>query len=78
MIGHVSPEAQSGGALAVVEENDIIEIDLDRAELNLMVEDDEITRRLALWQPPQPRYARGVLAKYARLVSSASRGAVTS
>ncbi len=78
MIGHVAPEAQNGGALAVVRENDIIEIDLDRAELNLKVDDDEIARRMAQWQAPAPRYARGVLAKYARLVSSASRGAVTS
>ncbi len=78
MIGHVAPEAQNGGALAVVRESDIIEIDLDRAELNLKVDDDEIARRMAQWQAPAPRYARGVLAKYARLVSSASRGAVTS
>ena len=78
MIGHVSPEAQAGGVLAAVREGDIIEIDLGRAELNLKVADEEIARRLSQWQAPEPRYARGVLAKYARLVSSASCGAVTS
>ncbi len=78
MIGHVSPEAQMGGVIAVVQEGDLIAIDLERGELNLKLDDVEIARRLALWRAPQPRYARGVLAKYATLVSSASRGAVTS
>ena len=78
MIGHVAPEAQIGGALAAVEEGDEIEIDLDRGELNLKLDESEIANRLAKWQPPEVRYERGVLAKYAKLVSSASRGAVTS
>ncbi len=78
MIGHVAPEAQIGGALAVVREGDSIEIDLDRSELNLKLDDSEIAKRLAQWQPPKARYSRGVLAKYAKLVSSAARGAVTS
>jgi dihydroxy-acid dehydratase len=78
MIGHVSPEAQAGGVIAVVQEGDEIEIDLDRGELNLNLDEGEIARRLAQWQAPGARYPRGVLAKYARLVSSASRGAVTS
>ena len=78
MIGHVAPEAQVGGVLAVVREGDTIEIDLKRGELNLNLDEDEIARRLARWQAPAIRYQRGVLAKYAQLVSSASRGAVTS
>jgi dihydroxy-acid dehydratase len=78
MIGHVAPEAQAGGALAAVEEGDEIEIDLDRSELNLMLAEDEIAKRLTQWQAPEVRYKRGVLAKYAKLVSSASCGAVTS
>ena len=78
MIGHVSPEAQAGGTLAVVEEGDMIEIDLVSGTLNLKIDENEIAGRLANWQPPEIRYERGVLAKYAKLVSSASRGAVTS
>ena len=78
MIGHVAPEAQAGGVLAAVVEGDTIEIDLDRGELNLMLPEGEIAKRLAQWQAPKARYKSGVLAKYATLVSSASRGAVTS
>jgi dihydroxy-acid dehydratase len=78
MIGHVAPEAQVGGALAVVREGDRISIDLERGELNLDLDDAAMTRRLAEWQAPPPRYVRGVLAKYASLVSSAALGAVTS
>jgi dihydroxy-acid dehydratase len=78
MIGHVSPEAQVGGVLAVVQEGDAIAIDLECGELNLKLDDGEIAGRLALWRAPEARYRRGVLAKYARLVSSASQGAVTS
>jgi dihydroxy-acid dehydratase len=78
MIGHVAPEAQVGGALAVVREGDEIEIDLQHGELNLKLAPVEISARLQQWQAPAARYPRGVLAKYARLVSSASQGAVTS
>ncbi|MDH3453838.1 MAG: dihydroxy-acid dehydratase [Desulfuromonadales bacterium] len=78
MIGHVSPEAQVGGLIAVVQEGDAIEIDLDHGTLNLKLDEGAIAERLAQWQAPQPSYSRGVLAKYAALVSSASRGAVTS
>lgn len=78
MIGHVAPEAQVGGVIAVVQEGDVIEINLERAELNLKLDANEIAARLTRWQAPEARYARGVLAKYARLVSSASQGAVTS
>jgi len=78
MIGHVSPEAQDAGVIALVEEGDRVTIDLDRGELNLEVSADELAVRRSRWQAPQTRYPRGVLAKYAQLVSSASRGAVTS
>lgn len=78
MIGHVAPEAQVGGAIALIEEGDRIEIDLDNEELNLLLEPAEIERRRQNWQAPQAKYQRGVLAKYARLVSSAASGAVTS
>ncbi|PLX82436.1 MAG: dihydroxy-acid dehydratase [Desulfuromonas sp.] len=78
MIGHVAPEAQAGGALAVVREGDPVEIDLERGEVNLLLTPDVISDRLSQWRAPAPRYKRGVLAKYARLVSSASSGAVTS
>jgi dihydroxy-acid dehydratase len=78
MIGHVAPEAQVGGLIALVQEGDMITIDLGLGELNLMLEDEEISKRSARWQAPEIRYARGVLAKYAKLVSSSSSGAVTS
>lgn len=77
MIGHISPEAQVGGPLALVAEGDLIEINLDDETLNLLVEDAELTRRRAGWRAPAANDRRGVLAKYARLVSSASTGAVT-
>ncbi len=78
MIGHVAPEAQVGGLLALVEEGDRIEINLETEQLNLLVDAAEIVRRRSSRQAPALRYQRGVLAKYARLVSSASQGAVTS
>jgi len=78
MIGHVSPEAQVGGVIAVVKEGDTIEIDLERGELNLKLDDSEISKRRAHWKAPEARYKRGVLAKDAQLVASASQGAVTS
>ena len=78
MIGHVAPEAQVGGLIALVQEGDVITIDLGLGELNLMLEDEEISKRSAQWQAPEIRYTRGVLAKYAKLVSSSSCGAVTS
>jgi dihydroxy-acid dehydratase len=77
MIGHIAPEAALGGPIAVVEEGDEIVIDVDRKALDLNVPADEIERRLAGWSPRPPNYAGGVLAKYAALVGSASRGAVT-
>ncbi len=77
MIGHIAPEAALGGPIAAVREGDSIVIDVDRKALDLEVPDDEIARRLAAWSPPAPRYTRGVMAKYAALVGSASDGAVT-
>ncbi|MEN9938703.1 MAG: hypothetical protein RLZZ387_5282 [Chloroflexota bacterium] len=76
MLGHVAPEAARGGPIAAVEEGDIVEIDLDGRQVNLLVEPEEVARRLATWVPPAPRYTHGVFARYGALVSSASQGAV--
>ncbi len=77
MLGHVAPEAALGGPIAIVEEGDTIVIDVDRKALDLDVSAEEIARRLAAWSPRPPHYAGGVMAKYAALVGSASKGAVT-
>jgi dihydroxy-acid dehydratase len=77
VVGHVAPEAAVGGTIALVNEGDSITIDAERRLLQLDVPEAEIARRRAAWQPRPPRYTRGVLAKYARLVTSASVGAVT-
>ena len=77
VVGHVAPEAAVGGTIALVEEGDSITIDAKQLLLQLNVPDDELVRRRAAWTPPATRYPRGVLAKYARQVSSASLGAVT-
>ncbi|MEG4085286.1 dihydroxy-acid dehydratase [Microcoleus sp. POL10_C6] len=77
VVGHVAPEAQVGGTIALVKEGDSITIDANNRLLQLNVSDAELEQRRALWQPPKPRYTRGVLAKYAKLVSSSSIGAVT-
>ena len=77
VVGHVAPEAAVGGNIALVQEGDSITIDADARLLQLNVPDEELARRRKAWQPPAPRYTRGVLAKYAKLVSSASLGAVS-
>ena len=77
VVGHITPEAYVGGPLAIIENGDTIIIDAENNELSLVVNEHEIDRRLEIWTQPLPRYTRGVLAKYARLVSSASLGAVT-
>ncbi len=77
VVGHVAPEAAVGGTIALVEEGDSITIDAERRLIQLNVPDEELEQRRSRWQPPKARYTRGVLAKYAKLVSSASRGAVT-
>ena len=76
VVGHVAPEAYEGGAIALVEEGDSITIDALARSLTLNVPEAELSRRRALWRRPAPRYTRGVLAKFARATSSASRGAV--
>ena len=77
VVGHVAPEAAVGGPLALVHDGDRITIDAERRVLELHVDQPELVRRRAAWTPPTPRYTAGVLAKYAKLVSSASVGAVT-
>jgi dihydroxy-acid dehydratase len=77
VVGHVAPEAFVGGAIALVEEGDQITINAEQRLLQLHVEDDVLAERRARWSAPKPRYQRGVLAKYAKLVSSSSLGAVT-
>ena len=77
MAGHVAPEAAAGGPIAAVHEGDTIVFDLPNRVLRVELSDDEIQSRLAAWQAPAPRYTRGVMAKYARLVSSAATGAIT-
>ncbi len=77
VVGHVAPEAAVGGTIALVNEGDSITLDAELCLLQLNVPDQEIARRRAAWQAPAPRYTRGVLAKYAKQVSSASLGAVT-
>ncbi len=77
VVGHIAPEAFVGGPLAIVENGDRITIDAERNEITLHVEDADIATRLTSWQQPAPRYTRGVLAKFARSVRSASEGAVT-
>jgi dihydroxy-acid dehydratase len=77
MIGHVAPEAALGGPIALVEEGDEIVVDVEGRRLDLNVPEAELANRRARWQAPTPRYAGGVMAKYAALVSSASEGAVT-
>jgi len=77
VVGHVAPEAAVGGTIALVEEGDSITIDAGKGLLQLNLRDDELARRDSRWQRPAPRYQRGVLAKYAKLVSSSSLGAIT-
>ncbi|SOY49049.1 dihydroxy-acid dehydratase [Cupriavidus taiwanensis] len=77
VVGHVAPEAYVGGTIALVQEGDSITIDAHQLLLQLNVAEEELARRRAGWQAPAPRYTRGVLAKFARLASTASKGAVT-
>jgi dihydroxy-acid dehydratase len=77
VVGHVTPEAQAGGPIAIVQDGDEITIDAETRQIVLNLTDEEIARRLSTWQQPAPRYTRGVLAKYAKTVASASEGAVT-
>lgn len=75
-IGHVSPEAAVGGNIALVEEGDTIEIDINNDSINVLVSDEELTRRRASWKPRAPRITSGYLSRYAKLVTSGTKGAV--
>src|SRR5215472_3494083 len=77
MVGHVSPEAASGGPIAALQEGDRVNFDIEARSLDVELTDVEIATRLANWKEPVPRYSSGVFAKYAALVSSASEGAIT-
>jgi dihydroxy-acid dehydratase len=77
VVGHVAPEAYVGGVIALINEGDSVTIDAHKLLIQLNVDEAEIAKRRATWKQPKPRYTRGLLAKYARLASSASKGAVT-
>jgi dihydroxy-acid dehydratase len=77
MAGHVSPEAALGGPIAAVRDGDMIRFDVSQRLLEVEISNEELRQRLKSWKPPQLRYATGVFAKYAALVSSASQGAIT-
>ena len=77
VVGHITPEAIEGGPICIVQNGDKITIDAQKHEVQLHLSDDEIATRMAAWKKPEPRYTRGVLAKFAKTVSSASEGAVT-
>jgi dihydroxy-acid dehydratase len=77
MIGHVAPEAVKGGPIAAIRDGDTITIDIESRKLEVDLTDEEIAERIAAYEPPAPEFTRGVLAKYADAVSSASLGAIT-
>ena len=77
MAGHVAPEAAAGGPIAAIREGDTIVFDIPNRRLDVELSDEELSARLEAWTPPAPRYTSGVMAKYARLVASASEGAIT-
>ncbi len=78
MAGHVAPEAASGGPIAAVRDGDAIVFDIPNRQLRVELSDEDISKRMSAWKPPAPRFETGVMAKYAKLVSSASLGAITS
>ncbi len=75
-VGHVSPEAAAGGPIALIEEGDQITVDIEGGEVNLHVSDEELAKRRAAWKAPESKYKTGVLARYAKLVTSADKGAI--
>jgi dihydroxy-acid dehydratase len=77
MAGHVSPEAALGGPICALRDGDMVRFDVKKRVLEVEVSDDVLRQRMADWKAPRPRYATGVFAKYAALVSSASQGAIT-
>ena len=76
-VGHIAPEAAEGGPIALVAEGDTIRIDVRTHAMDLMVGEADLAERRAIWKPPEPRYTKGVLAKYARLARGAEKGAIT-
>ncbi len=76
-IGHISPEAMEGGPIALVKDGDRIRIDIPKRKIDLLVAEEEMKKRLSRWRPPRPKIAKGYLSRYARVVSSAGKGAVT-
>lgn len=75
-IGHIAPEAALGGAIGLIEEGDIIDIDIPGASINVRVDDEELEKRRSSWKPEPPKITEGWLARYARLVASSSKGAI--
>mgnify|MGYP003623699815 CR=1 FL=1 len=75
-VGHVSPEAQEGGPIALIQDGDIIAIDITAQKLELQISEEELSRRRALWKAPQPRVAKGYLYLYGQLAQSAAHGAI--
>jgi dihydroxy-acid dehydratase len=75
-IGHVSPEAMAGGPIALVQEGDVIDIDIPNRKLAILISDEEMEKRRAAWVQPAPKITKGYLSRYARLATSASKGAV--
>lgn len=78
MIGHVAPEAASGGPIAAIREGDPVAIDIEKRTIEIEIPAEELTARLYSWKTPEPKYTSGVFQKYVKLVGSAARGAVTS
>lgn len=76
-IGHVAPESEVGGPIGLVQDGDTVRVSIPNRTLDLMIDEETLLERRASWKPQQPRYSTGALAKYARLVGSAERGAVT-
>ena len=76
VVGHIAPEAVDGGPIAFVRDGDRIRLDVAEGTLDLLVDDDELARRREGWEPLPPKFTRGVLGKYTKLVKSASRGAI--
>ena len=77
VVGHVAPESAVGGAIGLVEEGDSITVDANKRLIQLNIDETELEKRRFNWKKPKPKYVKGVLGKYARLVSSASNGAIT-
>ena len=77
VVGHITPEAQSGGLIGLLKDGDMITIDAAKNSINAALSEDEINKRRSLWKEPAPKHSKGILYKYAKTVSSASEGCVT-